>query len=72
MLDRLAARIAFGPASGLGTAFLRDKGAARLAAGLVILAFAAGQSGQTDAAHLRRDAGGLTVGPMPGARPPSR
>jgi hypothetical protein len=72
MLDRLSARIAFGPASGLGEAALRDRDAARLAAGLVILAFAAGQAGCGDAAHLRRDAAGLTVGPMPAAALPSR
>jgi hypothetical protein len=72
MLDRLALRITFAPASGLGEALLRERNAARLAAGMVILAFAAGQAGRTDAAHLRRGAAGLTVGPMRGEVPPSR
>lgn len=72
MLDRHAARLTFGLATGLAGIMRRDTEGARLAAGLVILSFAAGQAGRGDAAHLRRGAGGLTVRPMPGAAQPSR
>jgi hypothetical protein len=72
MLDRLALRLTFGPGSGLANVPHRSPDAARLSAALVILAFAAGQAGRSDAAHLQLRPAGLTVSPMPSATPPSR
>ncbi len=63
MLDRMAAQMAFRPASGLSRHVGRNAEDARLAAALVILAFAAGQAGRPDGARIARAPGGQTVAP---------